>query len=64
LDDLVRGTAEFATQLASANDEALKLLDSYGDIIGTRYSVDSDGLIKIDEEALEEVRKKEADKVV
>lgn len=60
--ELTRGTAEFGDQISQANDEAMKLLDTYGDLIGNRYSVDSDGLIKIDDDALEEIQQKELDK--
>lgn len=64
LSELTRGTAEFSEQIQSANDEALKLLDTYGDLIGGRYTVDSDGLIQIDEEALEEIQQQELDKTL
>ena len=62
LDELTRGTAEFGDQISQANDEALKLLNTYGDLIGNRYSVDKDGLIKIDEEALNDIKQQELDK--
>lgn len=64
LSELTRGTAEFAEQISSANNEALKLLDTYGDLIGNRYSVNSDGLISINEEALEEIQQQELDKTL
>lgn len=40
----------------------MKLLDTYGDLIGNRYSVDKDGLIKIDDDALEDIEKQELNK--
>ena len=63
LDSLTRGTVEFSESISNANDEALKLLNTYGDLIGNRYEVDGDGLIKIDEDALEDIKKQEYDKV-
>jgi methyl-accepting chemotaxis protein len=45
LNELTHGTLEFKEAISKANDEALKLLDNYGDLIGERYSIDGDGLI-------------------
>ena len=38
-------------------DNALKLLDTYGETINGRYTVDADGVIQIDEAAMEDVKK-------
>ena len=62
LSELTHGTAEFRDQITQANEEALKLLDTYGDLIGNRYTVDKDGLITIDDEALEDIQNQELDK--
>ena len=62
LTELTRGTAEFTAAITDANQEALQLIDTYSELINGRYTVDSDGLITIDEEAIEEIKQEEANK--
>jgi hypothetical protein len=55
LDGLVKGTAEYKEAVFNANEEALKLIDTYK---GLKYEVDDDsGLIIIDQDALDEAKK-------
>ena len=54
LEDLTAGTVEFSEAVLTANEHAMELIDSLGLIAGQDYSIDTNGLINIDEEALNE----------
>ena len=53
LRDLTKGTTEYTEALIKANDEAYALIDKYDNL---KYSVNSDGLIVIDEKSLEQAK--------
>lgn len=63
LDTLRFGTAEFTSELMRANEQASSLLEKYGNIIGNRYLIDDKGLIKIDSQALEDVKNSQANEL-
>ena len=62
LDKLTEGTVEFEEAITNANEKAMELIGNYSELQG-KYSVDNNGLIKFDEGALEDVQKKESEKV-
>ena len=65
LKDLTRGTAEFTAAVVAANDEALKLISNYSDLITAEdYYVNSDGVLEISEDAMERVKQKEAEEMM
>ena len=49
IDTLTEGTTEFKQAIVEANEQALKLIETYD---GLLYTIDSSGLIKIDEGSL------------
>jgi hypothetical protein len=53
---LVKGTDEYKETVIKANEEALKLLDTYKDL---EYEVTADGLIIINEQSLEDAKKEQ-----
>lgn len=56
IDSLTEGTLEYKQAILEANNAATQLIENYSDIIGTDdWSVDDNGLINIDEDALQEV---------
>ena len=59
LDNLTKGTVDFTKAVQDANAEAIQLLETYGDIIGSDYSFDENGLIQIDDKALERIKAEE-----
>ena len=59
LEELTKGTVEFSKAVQDANVEAMKLIENYSDIIGTDYSVDANGLIQIDDKAMQRIKEKE-----
>ena len=59
LEGLTKGTVEFSKAVQDANAEAMKLIENYGDIIGNDYSVDTNGLIQIDDKAMQKIKEKE-----
>ena len=56
--NLTRGTLEYKEAVLKANEASMALLDSYEDL---QYTVDSDGLIKIDEDSLEDAKEAQMD---
>lgn len=56
LSELTKGTEEYEEAIIKANDEALKLIDTYQDL---KYTMDSDGLIIIDEESLKAAKEEQ-----
>lgn len=56
LEGLTEGTVEFAEAVLNANEKALDLIDSLGLMAGD-YSIDTNGLININEDALQEKMK-------
>lgn len=60
LEGLTKGTVDFSKAVQDANAEATKLIENYGDIIGNEgYTVDSNGVIQITDDALEKIKKQE-----
>lgn len=56
IDSLTEGTLEYKQAILEANNAATQLIENYSDIIGVDdWSVDDNGLINIDEDALQEV---------
>ena len=60
LEELTKGTVEFKQAIFEANEKALELINNYE---GLRYTVNSDGLIEIDKESLQNLQSKELEKV-
>ena len=54
LKKLVKGTEEYEEAVLKANEETLKLLNTYKNL---QYTIDDDGLIILDEDSLAEVKK-------
>lgn len=54
IDKLTEGTVEFYEAMVKSNEEAQKLIDQLGLIIGQDYTLGSDGVITIKQEALDE----------
>ena len=54
--ELTEGTEEFEQAILDANDQAMKLLDTYKDL---EYTIDENGLIIIDEESLKEAKEQQ-----
>lgn len=54
LKDLTKGTEEYEAAVIKANEASMELLKTYKDLA---YTVDSDGLIVIDQESLDEAKK-------
>ena len=52
ISSLARGTQEWKDAIRESNTEALKLIDSLGLIKDADYTIDKDGIIRIDEDAL------------
>ena len=61
IDELTKGTVEFKQAIFEANEKASELINNYD---GLQYSVNSDGLIEIDENSLKEIQNQELEKVV
>lgn len=61
LDDLTKGTVEYTDAVREANDAALELINNYD---GIKYSVNSDGLIELDEDSVLEARKEESKRLL
>ena len=55
---LVKGTLEYQEAVMKANEAAMALIDSNEDL---QYTIDSDGIIQIDEESLQASQKKQMD---
>ena len=64
IDDLTFGTTEYTDAVNEANDASLKLLDTYADVIGNNYTIGSNGLITINEEALDTIKRQEQDSML
>ena len=56
LKDLVKGTLEYKEALLKANEVAQEMVNSGNLVLGTDYTIDSDGLIQINEEAMQRVQ--------
>ena len=56
LEELTKGTVEYREAIVSANQEALKLIENHKNL---KYSINSEGLIVIDEKSLQEAQEKE-----
>lgn len=52
IDELTEGTIEFYEAIIKSNEEAQKLIDTLGLMVGQDYTIDANGLINIDENAL------------
>lgn len=61
LDDLTKGTVEYTDAVREANDAVLELINNYD---GIKYSVNSDGLIELDEDSVLEARKEESKRLL
>lgn len=64
IDDLTLGTTEYTDAVNEANDASLRLLDTYADIIGNNYTIGSNGLITINEDALDTIKRQEQDSML
>ena len=53
IDSLTRGTVEFREKVLEANSAAMQLINT---MEGVQYTIDSDGLIRIDEKELERIQ--------
>ena len=58
IEEMEKGTLEWREAIANANDEALKLLETYDNL---EYSINNDGLIEIDEESLQKAQEEALD---
>ena len=56
LKQLTKGTLEYSEAIAKANDEALKMIKNNPTL---KYSYNSEGLIEIDDDSLEQIREQE-----
>ena len=56
MDGMTKGTLEYKEAVLKANEAAMKLLDTYDEL---NYTVDSDGLITINEDSLNKVKQQE-----
>lgn len=56
IEKMRKGTDEYTEAIIKANEQARSLLETYGDIINGRYTIDSNGLINIDTAALEQIQ--------
>ena len=63
LKKLEEGTVEFYEAIITANEQAQKLIDTLGLMPGTGYTLGANGLIQIDEDALENAMYKEMQNV-
>ena len=54
IESLTEGTADFNAAIIEANQHALELIDSLGLVAGQDYTLGTNGLININEDALEE----------
>lgn len=63
LKKLEEGTVEFYEAVITANEQAQKLIDTLGLMPGTGYTLGANGLIQIDEDALENAMYKEMQNV-
>ena len=59
MDELTKGTVEYTEALFKANEQALELINNNKNL---KYTIE-DGLIKIDEESLEQVQKEQLEKM-
>jgi hypothetical protein len=63
LQALEKDTVEFKKKLIETNRAALELIDSLELVAGKDYSVDNDGLIKINSDSLKQAQEREIAKL-
>lgn len=63
IDELTEGTIEFYEAIMKSNEEAQKLIDSLHLMAGTDYTISKDGLITINEDALNNATYRQQQKI-